>query len=108
MIRTPKTLQTRADFDAAISLAATEPSEKPTVLNHLKGLIEGAYQYNFDRNMTEEESADGSFPDFWVVEASEETQRHQLKREINPTARIFKIGYSILDVQQIINELETE
>lgn len=108
MIRTPKTLQTRADFDAAINLATTDPREKPTVINHLKGLIEGAYQYNFDRNLTEEESADGSFPDFFVVEESEETQRHQLRREINPTARIFEIGFTIDQVQQIINQLETE
>lgn len=106
MINTPKALQTKQDFDRALASAQEDLSQKAIVVKHFKGLIEGAYQYDFDRNLGETEEPDGIMPDYFVVEASEDTPRHQLRRVENPSARIFQLGYTISEVQAIIDQLE--
>ncbi len=106
MINTPKTLQTRQDFDRSIQTATEDVRQKPAVIANLKGLIEGAYQYDFSRVLLAAEMPDGAMPDYFVVEASEDTERHQLIRAENPTAKIFYLGYTIAQVETIINQLE--
>ncbi|BBN59303.1 hypothetical protein [Hydrogenovibrio marinus] len=109
MINTPKMLQTKQDIDNAIANAGTA-IEKAKIIDFLNGLIESAYQYDFDRNLGDTESPDGAEPDYIVVENTDMktnvTTRQQLKRAENTTARLFNLGYQVADVQSLIISLE--
>lgn len=60
--------------------------------------------YIFDRVLEEEEIADGSEPDYRVVES--EGERHQFILGGNPNALRSQIEYTEFELQQKIDELE--
>lgn len=103
----PKILQTRADFDLALTLARAGESSATTVARHFTGLIESAHHFAFDRELAVDEAPDGVMPDYCVIEPTEQDPvRRQLKRTIDPTARLFALDYTVADVHTIITELE--
>ena len=103
----PKILQTRADFDLALDMARSDEASLRTVASHFVGLIESAHRYVYDRDMSDGEAPDGVMPDYCVTEATEaDPVRRQLKREVDPSARLFELGYTIGDVRAIITDLE--
>ncbi len=105
----PKILQTRADFDLALELARAGDAPAASVALHFSGLIESAYRFDFDRVLADAEAADGALPDFCVTEATKQDPvRRQLKRAVDPDARLFALGYSLAEVQSIITELESK
>jgi hypothetical protein len=102
----PKILQTRADFDAALSLARSGDASPAQVAIHFEGLIESAYKYAFDKVLADGDAPDGDKPEYIVVEPSEKRPtRRQLKRVIDGDARIYQLGYNVAEVETIINEL---
>lgn len=104
-----KILQTRADFDSALDLARSGEAPPRTVAAHFAGLIESAHHYVYDRDLSDGEAPDGVMPDYCVTEATEaDPVRRQLKRVVDPAARLFELGYTIGEVQAIITELEGE
>lgn len=103
----PNVLQTRADFDAALALAADGEVDKASLAQHFAGLIEATKRYSFDRILADGEEADGDMPEFCVTEASErDPVRRQLKIETDTVARLFVLGYTIDEVETIIKDLE--
>lgn len=103
----PRILQTREDFDLALAAARSGEADKTIVAGHFKGLIEAAHYYAFDRYLADGEAPDGAPPEYWVIEPTEyQPQRRQEKRTLDPEARLFKLGYSLAEVEAIINELE--
>ena len=107
MQNVPKILQTRDDFDLALDLARAGDVSKLTVAQHFSGLAEAAHHFEFNRVLATGDAADGTMPDYCVIDASEQDPiRRQLKRTIDPDARIFSLGYTLADITAIINELE--
>lgn len=106
----PKQLQTRADFEEAVSLSVKDNSVTPALISQFKGLLELAYKYEFDRILQDGESADGEMPEYVVVEKtdSQDSPRHQLKRVVDDSSRLFALGYDIDSVKIIINKLENQ
>lgn len=102
----PKILQTRADFDSALELARSGEASRGTVASHFAGLVESAHRYAFDRDLAEGEAADGDLPAYCVIEATElDLVRQQLKREVDSSARLFALGYTLAEVESIVTEL---
>jgi len=103
----PKVLQTRDDFDLALTLARAGEASASVVARHFVGLVESAHHYAFDRVLLDTEAADGAPPIFCVAEATDQDPvRRQLKRTIDPAARLLALGFTLVEVQTIITELE--
>lgn len=103
----PKILQTRADFDMALDMARTGQADRRLVARHFRGLVDAAHKYVFDRVLAAGEAPDGTPPAFWVIEPHEmNPNRVQEKRVLDPEARLFALGYTLAEVETIINELE--
>lgn len=107
MIGIPKILQTRADFDLALDMARRGDASRAEVARHFRGLIEAAHYYTFDRHLAEGEAPDGEPPEYCVVDSAEvQSERRQEKRVVDTSARLFQLGYTLDEVQSIIDELE--
>ncbi|MCX8016405.1 MAG: hypothetical protein N2690_00685 [Rhodocyclaceae bacterium] len=103
----PKILQTRADFDLALDLARRGEADSAAVARHFRGLIESAHYYAFDRVLADGEAPDGEPPQYLVIEpTADQPQRRQEKRTVDPSARLFQLGYTLAEVETIIHELE--
>ena len=105
----PQILQTRADFDLALQLARAGEVSSATVARHFAGLSESAHHLAFDRVLAAGEAAGGELPEFCVTEATEQDPlRRQLKRAVDPGARLFALGYTLAEVLTIVTELESK
>jgi hypothetical protein len=103
----PRVLQTRADFDLAVSLARSGEADRRAVAQHLRGLIEAAYHYVYDRDLAPTEPPDGAVPEFYVVDATEQDPvRRQLVRVVDPAGRLFALGFTPAEIESLITELE--
>lgn len=106
----PKILQTRADFDFCLVAAKSGEANPHEALQHFRGLISSAQTYAFDKILTADEPPSGEQPDYYVSEQKDETTggtiRTQNQLKIDPSARIFSLGYTITEVTTIITELE--
>lgn len=101
-----KILQTRADFDSALELARAGKAARHVVASHFAGLVESAHRYAFDRDLAADEAPAGGLPDYCVIESTDlDPVRRQLKREVDPLARIFALGYTLAEVEAIVTEL---
>jgi hypothetical protein len=102
----PKILQTREDFDAILALALAGNADSILLAGQFTGLLESASSFVFDRALTATELPDGVLPNFCVTEATtEDPVRRQHKMIIDPAARLFSLGYSVLEIQSIILSL---
>lgn len=106
-------LRTRADFELLQSLALQgqlRPRCIATLQRHWQGLLAGRWTYVHDRDLAAGESPDGGLPEYLVTESEDETtgeqRRVQLKRTEVPTATIFRLGFTVADVEQAIADLE--
>lgn len=106
----PKILQTREDFDFCLSAAKLGDASPHELLPHFRGLITSAQAYVFDKELGEDEQPSGKQPDYCVSEQKDETtgdiKRIQNRLDIDKSARIFALGYTIDEVTEIITELE--
>lgn len=106
-------LRTRADFELLQQLALQgqlRPRCIATLQRHWQGLLAGRWTYVYDRDLTADESPDGEAPQYLVIESEDEgsgePRRVQLKRTEVPTATIFRLGFTVADVEQAIADLE--
>ena len=103
----PKILQTRADFDLCYDAAMAGEVQPIAVIPHFMGLLESAHCYVFDKELAEDEQA-GKLPDYCecVDTSGDNPTRTQLKRQVDTSARLFVLGYSIAELDSIIATLE--
>lgn len=115
-------LRTRADYDLLQGLAIQgeiRPQGVATLKRHWEGLLAGRWTYVHDRELTEGEAPDGPEPEYRVLELRDESadiegeteneaavRRVQIKRIESPTAEIFRLGFTVHDVEQAISDLE--
>lgn len=106
-------LRTRADYDLLQGLAlegGIQPIGVATLLRHWQGLLAGRFHYVYDRDLSEGESPDGAAPDYIVLTSTDDqsgtTTRRQMQREEFATAEIFRLGFTVTEVEQHITDLE--
>lgn len=106
-------LRTRADYDLLQGLA-TEGEIRPqgvaTLKRHWEGLLAGRFTYVYDRDLAEGEAPDGDMPEYRVLNVEDEetgtTRRVQMQRIESPQAEIFRLGFTVAEVEQAITDLE--
>lgn len=105
-------LRTRADFDLLQDKArrgALSSQGVALLKRHLEGLLSSRWYYAYDRDLAEAEQPDGPMPEYFVAEtdAQGETpaRRIQTKRT-EDLATLNRLGFSVVDVEQAIVELE--
>lgn len=109
MIGVPQVCKTKQDCQNIHRMAQDGKLPKGEVLSHLRGLLGTKDYYVFDRMLEDSEDPDGSPPEYTVVETEKEdgtTERKQNKLVENPKGRIFKMGFTVSQVQQMIKDLE--
>lgn len=106
----PKTLQTRADYDTCLAAAKSGEANARDVCMHFRGLITSSQSYVFDKKLSDTEQPTGEMPEYCISEQKDDATgvitRVQHKLTIDPSARIFELGYSIAEVSNIITQLE--
>jgi len=106
-------LRTRADYDLLQGLATQgeiRPQGVATLKRHLEGLLAGRFTYVYDRDLADGESPDGDMPDYRVLNVEDEeagtTRRVQMQRIESPQAEIFRLGFTVAEVEQAMTDLE--
>lgn len=106
-------LRTRADYDLLQGLAVQgelRPQDAATLKRHWVGLLSGRFSYQYDRELVGDEAADGEKPDYLVIETRDEeddtVRRVQMVRVESPSAEIFRLGFTVQEVEQAISDLE--
>jgi len=114
MIGAPRfSLRTRADYDLLQSQAlqgSLRPGDLATLRRHWQGLLAHRWVYVHDRDLSNGEDADGGRPDYLVLDVEEDdgtTRRVQMRQIENPDAEIFRLGFTVQDVEQALTELES-
>src|SRR5690554_4948302 len=103
MIGFPKKLNSRKDYENIIK----DFGYIKDVKRAYQGLLNTSKHYVFDRNLTSEEEPDGNEPEYKVLEEEQEDetmQRVQYKLIENTTGKIFKLGFTIDEVEEVINK----
>lgn len=116
----PTILRTRHDYDSLLEQAKAGqiyPHHLPKLKAHFERLLTGRFEYQYDKELAENEEPTGEAPLYIVNEQKEqsqgedgeqvtETKRVQYKRIESPTAEITTLGYTVKQVENIIAELE--
>ncbi|WP_022729782.1 hypothetical protein [Fodinicurvata sediminis] len=113
MIGVPRVLRTRQDYEnvrAGVLEGRYGAQERARALAHWQALL-SRHRYVFDRELAEGEAPDGPEPDYTVLVLRDEetdavTARQQRVRIEDPKARIFKLGYSVPEVEAAISDME--
>ena len=108
MISIPVVLQTQADYMRALDKARNQEKYRPAVIGHLRGLLAGRWAYVYDRELSEGEEPDGASAEYKVVQDEESGDRAQLRRQEQPQAAIFQLGFTVAEVEAYISELEAK
>jgi hypothetical protein len=108
-----KALMTREDFELLQQMARDgklRPQHVDRLRRQWQGLLNGRKVYVFDRELADGEEADGSEPDYRVLEREDEETgeivRVQYKLTDDDTCRMVKLGYTSADVTAMIDELD--
>ena len=108
----PNVLQTRDDFDLCLILVRASAAPASAVCPHFQGLLSSSCRYVFDRVLDDGEEPTGPLPEYCVAETEDPSNhigiRTQLKQEIDTSARLFTLGYTVDEVMAVIAELEAE
>jgi len=106
-------LMTRDDFELLQQMARDSelrPQHIEGLRKQWQGLLNGRKKYVFDRVLADGEAADGSEPDYLVLEredeASGETSRVQHRLVDDDACRMAKLGYTAAEVTAMIDELD--
>lgn len=104
----PPTINTRHDVEYLVGYLGSKWATEANVergLNFLRGLRDNTHAFVFDRVLEEGEQPDGAEPDYRVME-DEDGQRHQYRLEENPRAPIFRLGFTVEEVDALIDTIE--
>lgn len=104
----PPTIQTRHDVEYLVGYLGTHwatAENRARGLAYLRALRDKTEHYVFDRALTEGEDPDGPEPEYRVME-SEEEGRRQYRLEPDPNALIHRLGFTVEEVDNLINIVE--
>jgi len=108
----PKVINTRKDVELLVGYLGTSWATPELVargLAYLKGLRDKTKHYVFDRVLADGEDPDGGEPDYRVLEEEADdgsTVRRQYTLEDNPRAPIHRLGFTVDEVQALIDQIE--
>lgn len=105
----PKTIKTRHDVEYLVGYLGSPwatDENKARGLDYLRGLRDNTQHYVFDRELGESEQPDGAEPGYIVLTDEEEGTRRQLKLAANPAAAIHRLGFTVAEVEQLIQTVE--
>lgn len=109
MYGVPKVLATRADFERVHHMALSGECAPEQALAQWRGLLDGRLAYEHDRVLADGEAPDGAEPEYRVLEEEREdgsVERVQYRLVDQPHARIYRLGFSIAEVEARITDLE--
>lgn len=104
----PKIINTRHDVEYLVGYLGTHwatEENKQRGLSFLRGLRDNTQIYVFDRILSESEDPDGPEPDFIVLQ-DEDGGRKQMRLEENPNALIYRLGFTVAEVENLIATVE--
>ncbi len=107
----PKSIKTRFDVEYLAGYLGSDwatPDNVQRGLGFLRGLRDNTQHYVFDRVLSESETPDGVEPEYKVMTDDEAGERHQFVLTDNPNAPIHKLGFSVPEVQAMIDMTEGE
>ncbi len=111
MYGVPKICKTAKDLERIHEMAKQGKLPREQVKNYWRGLLNNRQRYVFDRILSDTEDPDGNPPDYIVLENELDdgtTERRQHKLEENSDALIFRLGYTVSQVENKISELEVD
>lgn len=103
MVGFPKQFNSREDYDNVVE----DFGYIPDIKRVYQGLLNTAKHYVFDRELSPNEDPDGPEPNFIVIEEGQEDEtikRTQSKLVENPDGKIFKLGFTVDEVQEVIDK----
>ncbi len=106
----PKVINTRQDIDHLLAFLGSKWATQQNIdkaLDYLQGLKDGTQYYEFDRVLGANEEPDGDYPDYLVL-TGEEGDRRQLALVHNPSAKLYRLGLTLDDVDQLMATLESQ
>jgi len=98
----PKVLNSRQDYENIINdFGYTEKVKRV-----YQGLLNTAEKYEFDKELAAESDRTGPEPEYKVMTQEEEGTEKivQYKLVNNPDGKIFKLGFTIDEVQEVIDQ----
>lgn len=98
----PKVLNSRQDYENVIN----DFGYTAKVKRAYQGLLNTAQKYEFDKELAAESDRTGPEPDYKVMTQEEEGTETivQYKLVDNPNGKIFKLGFTIDEVQEVIDQ----
>lgn len=98
----PKVLNSRQDYENIIN----DFGYTAKVKRAYQGLLNTAQKYEFDKELAAESDRTGSAPEYKVMTQEEEGTEKivQYKLVDNPNGKIFKLGFTIDEVQEVIDQ----
>lgn len=102
-------LKTKSDYETCQSMAldgSLRSVDVARLRRYWQALIDGRYVMVKDRVLDTDEQADGEEPEYRILTDEETQDRVQYKREEDAEAKIFRLGYSVEDVEGKLDELE--
>ena len=98
----PKFLNSKQDFLNVIKVFGYTAKVKRAY----QGLLNTAKKYEFDKKLTAESDRNGPPPEYKVMTQEEEGTETivQYKLVDNPNGKIFKLGFTVEEVQEVIDQ----
>ena len=98
----PKVLNSRQDYENVVN----DFGYTAKVKRAYEGLLNTAEKYKFDKELAAESDLTGPEPEYKVMTQEEEGKEKivQYKLVDNPNGKIFKLGFTIDEVQEVVNQ----
>jgi len=98
----PKVLNSRQDYENVVN----DFGYTAKVKRAYEGLLNTAEKYEFDKELAAESDRTGPAPEYKVMTQEEEGTETivQYKLVDNPNGKIFKLGFTIDEVQEVIDQ----
>jgi hypothetical protein len=97
-----KVLNSRQDYENVIN----DFGYTPKVKRAYQGLLNTAKKYEFDKELAAESDRTGPEPEYKVMTQEEEGEEKivQFKLVDNPNGKIFRLGFTVDEVQEVIDQ----
>ena len=98
----PKVLNSRQDYENIVS----DFGYTAKVKRAYQGLLNTAEKYEFDKELAAESERTGPEPEYKVMTQEEEGTEKivQFKLVDNPNGKIFRLGFTVNEVQEVIDQ----
>jgi hypothetical protein len=98
----PKVLNSRQDYKNVVN----DFGYTAKIKRAYEGLLNTAEKYKFDKELAAESDRTGPAPEYKVMTQEEEGTETivQYKLVDNPNGKIFKLGFTIDEVQEVVNQ----